>query len=113
MAISSAPIFQRVLRQRSIPRTPCGLFSRRRLRSCSHCRSRRACAHADAILSNTRKLLISAVAVGLVFLAWFVTGHYELMSRLLLPPLGEIANTAEELWTDGSVHVPLWQDIAV
>jgi taurine transport system permease protein len=51
--------------------------------------------------------------VGLVFLAWFVTGHYELMSRLLLPSLGEIANTAEELWTDGYVHVPLWQHIAV
>jgi taurine transport system permease protein len=64
-------------------------------------------------MSNTRKLLISAVAVGLVFLAWFVTGHYELMSRLLLPPLDEIANTAEELWTDGYVHVPLWQHIAV
>jgi taurine transport system permease protein len=64
-------------------------------------------------MSNTRKLLISAVAVGLVILLWFVTGHYQLMSRLLLPPLGEIAATAEELWTDGYVHVPLWQHIAM
>ena len=64
-------------------------------------------------MSKTRKLLISAIAVGLVILLWLVTGHYELTSRLLLPPLGEIANTAEELWTDGYVHVPLWQHIAV
>jgi len=64
-------------------------------------------------LSNARKLLISAIAVGLVILAWFVTGHYELMSRLLLPPLGEIALTAEELWIEGYVHVPLWQHVGV
>jgi taurine transport system permease protein len=64
-------------------------------------------------MSKTRKLLISAIAVGLVILLWLVTGRYELTSRLLLPPLGEIANTAEELWTDGYVHVPLWQHIAV
>ena len=64
-------------------------------------------------MSNTRKLLISAIAVGLVVLAWFVTGHYELMSPLLLPPLGEIELTAEELWTGGYVHVPLWQHVGV
>ena len=64
-------------------------------------------------MSNTRKLLISAIAVGLVVLAWFVTGHYELMSPLLLPSLGEIALTAEELWTGGYVHVPLWQHVGV
>jgi taurine transport system permease protein len=64
-------------------------------------------------LSNKRKLLIGAVAIGLVILAWFVTGHYGLMSPLLLPPLGEIALTAEELWTGGYVHVPLWQHVGV
>jgi glyoxylase-like metal-dependent hydrolase (beta-lactamase superfamily II) len=64
-------------------------------------------------MSNAQKLLISAIAVGLVILLWFVTGHYGLMSRLLLPPLGEIGLTAEELWTDGYVHVPLWQHVAV
>lgn len=64
-------------------------------------------------MSNTRKLLISAFAVGLVLLAWFLTGHFGLMSRLLLPPPGEIVATAGELWADGYVRVPLWEHVAV
>ncbi len=45
--------------------------------------------------------------------AWFLVGHFELMSRLLLPPLTEIVDTAQELWTDGYVHVSLLEHIGI
>jgi taurine transport system permease protein len=64
-------------------------------------------------LSHSKKLLISVGAVALVLALWFVAGHYGLISRLLLPPPDEVATTAEELWSDGYVHVPLWRHIGV
>src|SRR5450755_599146 len=66
-----------------------------------------------ADLSRARKLLISAVAIGLVVLLWFLTGHFGWMSPVLLPSPGEIAETVQDLWTNGYVHVPLWQHVAV
>jgi taurine transport system permease protein len=64
-------------------------------------------------LSRTRKLLISALAVGVIVIAWFLAGHLGLVSRLLLPPPDEVYETATDLWNEGYVHVPLWRHIGV
>ena len=66
-----------------------------------------------AYLSGKQKSLISALSVGLVFLAWLIVGHYQLMSPLLLPPLGEIFSSVVDLAVHGYVHVPLWEHIGV
>jgi taurine transport system permease protein len=57
--------------------------------------------------------LISVLAVGIVMAAWFLSGHYGLVSRLLLPSPGEVFDTAADLWNEGYVHVPLWRHIGV
>ena len=45
--------------------------------------------------------------------AWFLSGHYGLVSRLLLPSPAEVFDTAADLWNEGYVRVPLWQHIGV
>ncbi len=64
-------------------------------------------------MSSTRKLLISVLAVGVVMAAWFLSGYYGLVSRLLLPSPAEVFDTAADLWNEGYVRVPLWRHIGV
>ncbi len=65
------------------------------------------------MLSYSRRVFISGIAVGVVFLAWALVSSLGLTSPLFLPPPQEILTTTRELLQEGYRQVPLWGHILV
>jgi taurine transport system permease protein len=64
-------------------------------------------------LTKGRNAAISLASVAVFVFLWHVGGRLELFSPLLLPPPGEIVDSAAEMLTEGYRQLPLWHHVAV
>ncbi|MDR3073669.1 MAG: ABC transporter permease subunit [Deltaproteobacteria bacterium] len=64
-------------------------------------------------LGRGRGAAISFASVALFILLWHVGGRLELFSPLLLPPPGEVLDSALEIAVRGYRQLPLWHHLAV
>jgi taurine transport system permease protein len=64
-------------------------------------------------LTVSRTSAISLASVAGFGLLWYASGRYGWASALILPPPGEVFDTAFQMLSGGYHRVPLWQHVAV